>query len=380
MKKFAQNKRTHARFSLRIAILALLCVLFATFLSGCMFLRPMLLRAAHQQSDALPTASFSEYAPAPQETPTPLPEVAVSDWGTRPTGSASYLEGRTVLVSIYMNERADWAEDDLAFTQDGMSLAMEYLEARGGEYGHQVELFYDSRQDADLAYFANLPAPDESGDEETHNARVNDWIEQNVDYTGLMERYDADGVGFVLFVNGSGISYTYPYYMGDDAEWFLEKSYLFLHDGDDYSNYETPAVYAHEVMHMFGAVDLYQAMPDDGVTDSLVSYVEDEYPMELMYTTYTADGGYEYDNISSIISPITAYCVGWIDDCDELRMFPSIVREETAAFSSGGYYTGEEGYGEESYGYDGYDGYYGEDSYGDYGDETDCYDGSCYAY
>ena len=54
-----------------------------------------------------------------------------------------------------------------------------------------------------------------------------------------------------------------------------------------------------------------------------------------MLTTYTVWGGYDYDSVPQVISPLTAYAIGWIEDCQELDLFPSLIRQERCSFRYG---------------------------------------------
>ena len=160
------------------------------------------------------------------------------------------------------------------------------------------------------------------------------WIEENVDYLSLLDKYDADSIGFIYFMNSSGTSWCYPYYpFPDELEYgYLEKAYIYLYD--EFDEYETPATYAHEILHMFGAVDLYTTSKEDNVTRKLIKYVDKTYPRDIMYTVYDENEENVYDHVPCEIGPITAYFIGFINDCDELDLFPEIKRTAKAAYPS----------------------------------------------
>ncbi len=262
-------------------------------------------------------------------------EPSWESWMNSATGSATYPESGTVFISVYLDTGLDWTEEDIALTQQYLQTAMEELDEKGQAYQGEMNAVYDSRLDSRLAVSLSLDIDDVEEDLQFTNQVLDAALADLVDYRGLMEEYETDSVAFLVFLNDSGISYTIPYYQGDSAEWYLEKCYLYLYDLGGRRNYEGPATYAHEVLHLFGAWDLYDTNSIDGVTQQVVDYIEEEYPTELMLTTYNIWGGYTYDSVPQTISPLTAYAIGWIEDCPELDQFPSLIRQERCSFSYG---------------------------------------------
>ena len=98
---------------------------------------------------------------------------------------------------------------------------------------------------------------------------------------------------------------------------------------------ESPATYAHEILHLFGAPDLYEGSSDPYVDEALVSYVADTYPGDIMLSTYEDDGSSRFDAITKEISPLTAYCLGLTDTCPELAQFPLLADMTPGVFSYG---------------------------------------------
>lgn len=259
------------------------------------------------------------------------------EWMNRPTGSAEYFDSNTVLVSIYMDSDGSssrgWSDEDIARTRDYLDMATDYLTSAGEDYGCDVKLTYDISDGSDLMYFTDMDVlGDDADDIKTHDTTDN-WIESNIDYPALMEKYDTDSIGFLYFMNAGGTSWCYPYYPDPDyPEYgYLEKCYLYLYDeyGEEYEN---PATYTHEILHMFGAADLYTVSEEDGVSNEVISYVDKTYPRDIMYTVYDENEEHDYDEIPCEIGPITAYFIGFVDRCDELAIFPELKRRSKASF------------------------------------------------
>lgn len=272
----------------------------------------------------------------PDETDPTVPNRDELAWMDKPTGSAVYLDGKTIIVSIYMDEDKStsdgWSDANIKRTQEYMDIAIDYLEDEANRFGCEAELIYDTSERPDLMYFSDMNIIKEGMDDDAAHDVTDSWIEKNIDYLALLEKYDADSIGFMFFMNASGTSWCYPYYpYPDEPEYgYLEKAYIYLYD--EYDDYETPATYAHEILHMFGAVDLYTRSKEDGVTKKIIKYVEDTYPRDIMYTVYGENEESVYDHVPCKIGPITAYFIGFIKDCDELERFPGLKRKDKASY------------------------------------------------
>ena len=81
-----------------------------------------------------------------------------------------------------------------------------------------------------------------------------------------------------------------------------EFSYMFMHSNDEE---ETPAAFAHEMMHQFGAIDLYQEDEEIGLSEEEIGIIESDYPNDIMYTTYDEVTWIPiYDEITNEISEL----------------------------------------------------------------------------
>ena len=80
---------------------------------------------------------------------------------------------------------------------------------------------------------------------------------------------------------------------------------------------ETPAAFAHEMMHQFSAIDLYLEDEDIGLSEEEIEIIESDYPNDIMYTTYEAITWIPvYSAITNEISELDAYYIGWTDHSD----------------------------------------------------------------
>ena len=108
----------------------------------------------------------------------------------------------------------------------------------------------------------------------------------------------------------------------------LYKDNVFFEPG----TFDGPAVYAHEILHLFGAPDLYSGSNDLFVSEELVDYVADTWPEEIMYDTYAPDGSLEYGTIHKEIGPLTAYRLGLCDAFPGMDRFPLVTLDPPGTF------------------------------------------------
>ena len=311
----------------RLAVLALGLVL----LCGCM---P---RRQAQLVPDMPSVEDPAPTPSPMPEPAPLGEESLY-------GSVRLLEEPTVLVSVYLNDAATgsiWTREARAQTQQQVAMAADWSRQQASEYGVETELYYDDgTENNPLSFTYSLQARLRGGvDSEESNAFLDemDALCATMDTDDLRTRYGTDHVGFLLFLPVSGTSFTMAHYAEDGPDFYHEYCCLYHYDAyAEQAEPESPATYAHEILHLFGAPDLYAGSSDPYVDGALTAYVEQTYPDDIMLSTYAADGSNVYTSIDKVISPLTAYCIGLADSCPELAQFPQLADVDPGVFRYGG--------------------------------------------
>lgn len=252
-----------------------------------------------------------------------------------PQGSAKFLEGRNLLVSVFVSVGGTaWTEAEISKAAANLAIAADFIASEGKKYGKTVELIYDFRSSADLRYdmkyegdFFQIPSdgaftPQVTAAAQKTNEDMHAFIEERIPYDTLADKYRTDSIGYVVFVNAKGWEYATPYRYGyDSIERYHERAVIFA--GND----GVPSEYAHEILHMYGAVELYVAYSYDGVSAEFVEYVATNCPDDIMRVCYQTR-----TRISNVISPATAYCIGWLDSIPEQEQFPMFKKEIKAAF------------------------------------------------
>lgn len=233
-------------------------------------------------------------------------------------GTADTPDGRTVIVSIFGNDPTySWnfgSETDretVTNINNYMGIAADFIEQTVSDYGKSAEFITDFQQNSDLFYSADFR--ESMTDGENMDWNVWDFIDSSIDTAALMKKYDADNLVFFCIVNtderSDAITCTRNWYEG------MERPYeiVYLYNIDS-GLVNCPAVYAHEILHTFGAPDLYAEDGEFGIDSAVLGYVSAELPNEIMYTcSDIGSGEYLYDRVTNEISDLTAYYIGLTD-------------------------------------------------------------------
>lgn len=249
-------------------------------------------------------------------------------------GSAGEPNGKNVVVSIYMDDATTrWSESDadnemIYDMKDYLEMACNWISSQVANYGAKAEFIYDWEQDEELVYEMKTDL-DIPHDEQRVCEGIPQLVDRTVDTDSLMSKYSADNVIYMVFVNtplSSNItSYTMNYFEG--VSYPYEICYIFA-NVDGYQ--ECPAGIAHEMLHTFGAPDLYMADiygDNYGVPEEMVKYYEEVQSNDIMFTNYDRKTGDSYyDRITNEFTDLDAYYCGIADrpaEADEWGLEPS---------------------------------------------------------
>lgn len=256
-------------------------------------------------------------------------------WKQSLTGSAGVLEGKSVIISIFISDKnTSWPAKAKKKANRKVKAAGTYIKSQAKKYGKQAELITDIYKYEDICYSYKTKMKLTDSDRSQNNlyAKVSRFIDKKIDLTAIREKYDTDSIGFLFHINKSGISSTLVHYVEDGSENFYECSSLF-------SKYEGQAegasTYAHEILHLFGARDLYEKCLTDRITSSFVKYVERKFPNDIMYSTYTMSGKQLLYRIKNDISRVTAYFLGWKKSIPEKKKYALPAMEHKGCFTDG---------------------------------------------
>ena len=328
------KRRTDRKKKLQTAVMA---VMVLSLLTGCTSASEEMLGAKEAES-ILTEMSVEEGAepetekpvktvkpeaistPKSEETAHPQEDELGSPRSSYGLGSASFLEGRNILVSLFVTTpESGWTDREQEETLAKLGIAVDYIEEQARQYGVSTEVVYDwssqhslkAETETDFSISEDVDFVDRLDEE------IARWFDEKISYEKLLETYEAEGIATCVFVNNPGVSYAIVYDGTDNT-----KESLILFTGDYYNpgKAETASAYAHEILHVFGAHDLYEGAE---FTEEVTDYVADTYPNEIMFTV----SGTENGRITQMVSPITAYHLGWISYTEEIDRFPQLIRD-----------------------------------------------------
>lgn len=311
-------------------IAALLAAL-ALLLCGCT-------RTVYREPESMPHIDEPAETPSPTEAPVQTPNTELNSAQLR-YGSVGLLYEPTVLVCVFLNDTAHgntWSEEQRTAAVQQVNMAVDWIAGQAADYGVTTRLTCAADAADALCMTYDVQTAMQGGEASQESSAFFDEMDAlclTLDTDALHSQYGTKRVGFLLFLPVSGTSFTMVHYADDGADFYHEYSCLYRADAySDVSEPESPATYAHEILHLFGAPDLYEDSSDFIVDDALADYVLSTYPDDIMLSTYDPDGANRYDAVGKTIGTLTAYCLGLTDTCPELSQFPQLSQWEPGVF------------------------------------------------
>ncbi len=252
-------------------------------------------------------------------------EFSASDFG-----SARRLEGKTAIVTIFASDKTDkWDMESEYFfnsranTFNYLEVAADWITEQGKAYGKELEFVYPKDEKDSLLYYEGelndtAAAWNSTAYQLYHSGgAVWEYIDLNIDSNRIKSETDCDNIVYLVFMKTLEKTNSFAFGVYDQD---LEKPYEFaiccFHESDN--SLVAPAVVAHEMLHLFGAADLYK---EDNmgvgyhVSNDMVKYVEKNYPEDIMFSTLDRDAKMRMKkSITQEITPVTAYYLGWVSE------------------------------------------------------------------
>jgi len=217
----------------------------------------------------------------------------------RNNGSAAVLRGRVVLYHLWAEDAGSrWTAIQQAEVQDRVRAAIGFLNRWARTYGVDLTFVGETAGRIRCADMFADPIWTERLVRSTGAADANHLV------ADLKRHHKADGVLLVIHANKAAASYNLTFYAGVHPVYAAERIVCFSRYPD-----QTPicaASYAHEILHAFGAGELY--FPFDR-TDERAKRARQLFPNDIMFRVDR--------NLDALnIGPWTAYRIGWTDHLD----------------------------------------------------------------
>lgn len=280
----------------------------------------------HTEFDPYYEESTEYYSHEPESYPAP------ENWRELyPHGSAGKLEGTIAVISLFASDPYNqWDCEDrndrntYSRVYNNLKIACDYLTTESAKYDKDVVFVWDWLEHPELYYEIEVTA---DLTQALTNYVVIDqlvWesIEKHVDSENVRHVLNADSVIYMVYVDSpktnTGPSCTRNFYYG--MSYPYEMVYLQMYSRGDKT---PPSVFAHEMLHTFGAPDLYWTdiyanyRLEYGITKEFAQKAAANNLNDIMRITWDVNTGrYQYYSISPEITDITAYYVGLIDESE----------------------------------------------------------------
>ena len=189
----------------------------------------------------------------------------------------------------------------MLLTLNRMDAAAQWLTEQAAAYGSDASFLYDWTADPDLRYdasFSELLVREDGGMYEVQA----DYVRENIDTDALRQKYHADNVVYFFLFNTPYEHTPNPWSLGfsSSTDYDIEYVNLYIRFGDMFD--APPSTYAHEILHAFGAPDLYYE--STVIPKEFVDYCCQTGCNDIMFTVN------EGETISSEFTPLDAYYVG----------------------------------------------------------------------
>lgn len=246
-------------------------------------------------------------------------------------GSAAELSGKIVVVSIFASDyegdwytfECDWDHYRQEVVIEKLATAVEWIEDQAAGYGRYVEFIYDYEEYDNLVYYMDFDMDIFEGKTTyPYHIPLYEAIHDKIPTEDLLNCYDADEILYLFYLNAepamdseSGVndktrSCARAYY--DEAPYYYE--FCLINMNAYSSSFSSPKTFAHEILHLFGAPDLYQAddgaHPEIGISEEYVNYLSSIDCSDIMYGNQRYGDLYE---VRYTIDDLTAYYVGLTD-------------------------------------------------------------------
>lgn len=222
----------------------------------------------------------------------------------RDSGSARKLIGPVVIQHIFLtDEDSDWPMEMQMQARRRTERASEFLLGEAEKYGVKLSIAHRW-----------TVAPPQPSPVPVDMFASPDWMENAVGtlnhssvnrlVRAVVAEHPGSQVAVFFHVNKSADSYSLAHYGGVSDRFHGERAVIFSRYRD--SRPTAAATIAHEILHCFGAGELY--FPFDRTPDRK-RLARKLFPNDVMYRV-------EYDIFSLEIGAWTAYRIGWIGELD----------------------------------------------------------------
>ena len=226
------------------------------------------------------------------------------------TGVCKSLAEDAHVIVLFVNDNGTaWEEKEMAsYLQEAVDPAMAYLREQAEDYGVRLALDYsyyvnEAGAPVSISYSGTIL----DSDAQEKNPDLMEQCAQRLGYESqwaMLETDRADTgleqIAYLVCVNGPGRSYAVCS-MGASG---MEYPVLF---NDIPRKWERRNGVVHELLHVFGAEDMYAEGTRNQNREKLAKQL---HKYDVMLDA-------RWDISENVVGPFTAYCIGWLDELPE---------------------------------------------------------------
>ena len=237
-------------------------------------------------------------------------------------GSAGKISDTTVIVPIFANDSGtSWDFNSVEDTQtinilhERLSSAVSWLENNCKDYNADTTFIYDWKTNPDLIYTFDFPNINMVRADGGGYYTQREYIQNHINSEDIKQRYNAQNIIYILYFNVDETNTVNSWslsYKPDREVVDVEVINIFARSiagGESYI--KSAATFAHEILHCFGAYDLYYSSA--AIPQEYVDYCKQTNSKDIMYATNLGK------EIKMTFTVLCAYYVGLVDNCSEVE-------------------------------------------------------------
>lgn len=221
----------------------------------------------------------------------------------RNNGSASKLMGCCYLLNIYLKDKvSSWSFEEKNRVAENLALATDFIKGNAKKYNINLTILQGNfGYENDIQYPGVIPVNMFENPQWTEDIfKIIGYCSGNGAVKHIKNELKVDQIVTILHINKMGTSYNLTYYNGIDPMYYAERVVMFYKYED--GGPTCAASYAHEVLHSFGAGELY--FPYDSSKERM-KLAQEYFPNDILFRV-----DYEINNLT--IGEYTAYRIGWL--------------------------------------------------------------------
>lgn len=224
-------------------------------------------------------------------------------------GSATNIKDGTVIVSVFADDKTtSWADAD-EFKGEmlkNLGIGAAWLTESIADFDAEAKFYCAESTQSDLVYTVDFDEEMVRFDGEMYSTQ-RQYILENIDSEALLTKYGAKNIIYAFFFNTELENEVNPWTLAYTGEGTCDVEII-----DVFCRFDNivcpPSSLAHEVLHCFGAHDLYYA--SDAIPQAFVDHCIQSESNDIMYTVNMGD------EITSVLTELAAYYVGLVDSCE----------------------------------------------------------------